>query len=207
MRDDRTEGLRHEVVAAVCELTPVDDVERGDVERFVADVSRLADPFDRHADPVHVTGSGFVVGERGIVLLRHLKIGTWLQPGGHLDPGETPWNAARREVVEETGMNVDFLGETPELAHVSVHDVPDGHTHLDLRYLFDGGDDGPGATGGREPGRALVRLAGGDFDRRAEPDEHPPSIGTALLAVVPTCRGAMIEGCHRPTAKLVTASS
>ncbi|HET9546298.1 MAG TPA: NUDIX domain-containing protein [Desertimonas sp.] len=139
MRDDRTEGLRHEVVAAVCELTPVDDVERGDVERFVADVSRLADPFDRHADPVHVTGSGFVVGERGIVLLRHLKIGTWLQPGGHLDPGETPWNAARREVVEETGMNVDFLGETPELAHVSVHDVPDGHTHLDLRYLFDGG--------------------------------------------------------------------
>ena len=35
-------------------------------------------------------------------------------------------------------MDVDFLDGAPELAHVSVHDVPDGHTHLDLRYLFDG---------------------------------------------------------------------
>ena len=35
-------------------------------------------------------------------------------------------------------MEVEFLGGVPELVHVSVHDVPDGHTHLDLRYLFDG---------------------------------------------------------------------
>ncbi len=173
-RPNRQRPARRRCVAAVSELTPVDDVERRDIERFVAEVSRLAEPFDRHADPVHVTGSGFVVGGRGIVLLRHLKIGTWLQPGGHLDPGETPWEAARREVVEETGMDVDFLGGTPELAHVSVHDVPDGHTHLDLRYLFDGGSDGSGAAGGGEPGRALVRLAGGDRHRRAEPHEHPP---------------------------------
>jgi 8-oxo-dGTP pyrophosphatase MutT (NUDIX family) len=136
--DGRHDELRRQVLEDVARLTPVDDVERGDIARFVAEVCRLADPFDRHADPVHVTGSGFVIGERGIVLLRHLKIGTWLQPGGHIDPGETPWGAARREVGEETGMAVDFLGGAPELAHVSVHDVPDGHTHLDLRYLFDG---------------------------------------------------------------------
>jgi 8-oxo-dGTP pyrophosphatase MutT (NUDIX family) len=136
--DDRTEVLRQQVVAAVSALPPVDVQERRDIERFVAEVCRLSAPFDRHADPIHVTGSGFVVGERGIVLLRHLKIGTWLQPGGHLDPGETPWEAARREVVEETGIAVGYLDELPELAHVSVHDVPDGHTHLDLRYLFDG---------------------------------------------------------------------
>jgi len=148
VRDERTETLRGEVVAAVSELTPVDDVERGDVQRFIAEVSRLADPFDRHADPVHVTGSGFVVGDRGIVLLRHLVVGTWLQPGGHLDPGETPWEAARREVIEETGMDVDFLDGTPELVHVSVHDVPNGHTHLDLRYLFDGGTMDPAPPAG-----------------------------------------------------------
>ena len=128
-----------QVVDAVNDRSPVDEVERRDIARFVTEVGRLAEPFDRYADPVHVTGSGFVVGPLGIVLLRHLKIGTWLQPGGHLDPGETPWDAARREVVEETGMHVDFLDGTPELAHVSVHDVPDGHIHLDLRYLFDGG--------------------------------------------------------------------
>lgn len=138
-----TSVLREQVLRAVRQRTPLDEVERRDIARFVAEVSRLAEPFDRHADPVHVTGSGFVVGGRGIVLLRHLKIDAWMQPGGHLDPGETPWVAARREVVEETGLDVEFLGGTPELAHVSVHDVPDGHTHLDLRYLFDGGSADP----------------------------------------------------------------
>jgi 8-oxo-dGTP pyrophosphatase MutT (NUDIX family) len=131
------------VLADVGRLIPVDDTERRDIERFLGEVARLADPFDRHADPVHVTGSGFVVGSRGVVLLHHLKFAMWVQPGGHLDPGETPWDAARREVSEETGLDVEFLGGAPELTHVSVHDVPDGHTHLDLRYLFDGGDADP----------------------------------------------------------------
>ena len=40
---------------------------------------------------------------RGILLLVHRRLGIWLQPGGHVDPGETPWEAARRETVEETG--------------------------------------------------------------------------------------------------------
>jgi 8-oxo-dGTP pyrophosphatase MutT (NUDIX family) len=141
--DVATEALRQQVLADVRALVPVDDLERNDIERFVVDVSRLAEPFSRVADPVHVTGSGFVVGRRGIVLLRHLKLALWVQPGGHLDPGEAPWEAARREVAEETGIAAEFLGGAPELAHVSVHGVPSGHTHLDLRYLFDGGDADP----------------------------------------------------------------
>jgi 8-oxo-dGTP pyrophosphatase MutT (NUDIX family) len=141
--DGRTEALRRRVLTDVGRLTPVDDVERRDIEQFLGEVARLDDPFDRFADPVHVTGSGFVVGPRGVVLLHHLKFAMWVQPGGHIDPGETPWEAARREVIEETGLAVEFLTGTPELAHVSVHDVPDGHTHLDLRYLFDGGDADP----------------------------------------------------------------
>ena len=71
---------------------------------------RLARPFDEHADPVHVTGSAFIVGPRGIVLLRHRRLGIWVQPGGHVDAGETPWDGARREAVEETGLPVRHLG-------------------------------------------------------------------------------------------------
>ena len=136
-------ALKEFVVDSVTERDPVDDLERADIDRFVAEVERLDRPFDRDADPVHITGSGFIVGPRGTVLLRHLKIDKWLQPGGHIDAGETPWDAARREVVEETGMHVRFFGGTPELVHVSVHPVPGGHTHLDVRYLFDGGDADP----------------------------------------------------------------
>lgn len=140
--------LREQVLADVIARQPVDDVERADIERFAAELSRLADPFDRHADRVHVTGSGFVVGPRGVVLLHHRKFAMWVQPGGHIDPGETPWEAAHREVAEETGMDVPFLGGAPELAHVSVHDVPDHHVHLDMRYLFDGSDTEPAPPAG-----------------------------------------------------------
>jgi len=136
-------ALKEFVLDSVSDRVAVDDLERTDIDHFLAEVERLADPFDRHADPVHITGSGFVVGPRGVVLLRHLRFDLWVQPGGHVDPGETPWDAARREVMEETGMLVRFAGGAPELVHVSVHDVPGGHTHLDLRYLFDGGDADP----------------------------------------------------------------
>ena len=128
--------------------TPVDGREEESVRRFVEHFDRLDDPFDETADAVHVTGSGIVVGDRGIVLLKHKRMGIWLQPGGHLDPDEAPWDAAVRETYEETGLDVRLAGGVddhgdPALLHVDVHDGPRGHLHLDLRYLLDGGDADP----------------------------------------------------------------
>jgi 8-oxo-dGTP pyrophosphatase MutT (NUDIX family) len=131
----------HDVIAAVAARKPVDERERVSIERFLAEVPRLARPFDEHADPVHVTGSALVVGRRGIVLLRHKSLGIWVQPGGHIDAGETPWEAAVREATEETGLPVRLA--SCELAHVDVHPGPRGHTHLDLRYLTEAGDADP----------------------------------------------------------------
>ena len=131
------------VLADVAARTPVDERERDSIEQFLAIVPGLARPFDEHADPVHVTGSALIVGRRGIVLLRHRRLGIWVQPGGHIDAGETPWEGARREAVEETGLPLRPLGEPSELAHVDVHDGGRGHTHLDLRYLFTAGDGDP----------------------------------------------------------------
>jgi len=126
---------------------PIDADEAASIERLVVELDRLADPFSMDADPVHVTGSAVVVGPRGVVLLRHKRLGLWLQPGGHVDPGETPWAAALREAEEETGLDVAFseLGAdgVPPLVHVDVHPGGRGHTHLDLRYLVDGGDTDP----------------------------------------------------------------
>ena len=103
-------------------------------------LGRLSRPFDQEGDATHVTGSSLILGPRGVVLHRHKRLGLWLQPGGHLEPGEAPWEAAVRESTEETGLQVAWPradpGEVPPLAHLDVHDGGRGHTHLDLRYVL-----------------------------------------------------------------------
>ena len=143
-QDELHQRIRSDVVARV----PVDQREADSIVAFLAAFDRLEAPLDQEVDVVHVTGSGIVVGPRGVVLLEHKRLGIWLQPGGHIDPGETPWEAALRECREETGLDARFAGPLddlgiPELIHVDVHAGGRGHTHLDLRYLIDGGDADP----------------------------------------------------------------
>jgi 8-oxo-dGTP pyrophosphatase MutT (NUDIX family) len=142
------EQLHQRIRADVAARRPVDEREAISIERFLTFFDALAAPLDQDSDPVHVTGSGVVIGPRGVLLLEHRRLGIWLQPGGHIDPDETPWDAALRESREETGLEVSFAGPldddgVPELIHVDVHEGGRGHTHLDLRYLIDGGDADP----------------------------------------------------------------
>jgi len=128
-----------DAVTAFDAATPREIASRA---RFLAELDRLADPFSRGADPVHVTGSAIVTGRRGTVLHWHKRIGGWMQPGGHIDAGETPWAAALRETQEETGLTVRHPSAGPQLFHLDAH--PAGaHFHLDLRFLLLGGDSDP----------------------------------------------------------------
>ncbi|MEP7105048.1 MAG: NUDIX domain-containing protein [Chloroflexota bacterium] len=116
-------------------MAPIDARERESITRVAAELDRLPNPFDRDADPVHLTGSVLVTGSRGVVLHRHKRLGLWLQPGGHLDPGEEPAEAALREAREETGLECGWTPFGRRLLHVDVHPAAHGHTHLDLRYV------------------------------------------------------------------------
>jgi 8-oxo-dGTP pyrophosphatase MutT (NUDIX family) len=119
--------------------------------RFLSELARLPDPCNEHADTTHVTASGIVVGRRGTVLHLHRRLGIWMQPGGHIDAGETPDQAALREAIEELGLDVAHPAGGPVLLHLDVHEAALGHVHLDLRYLLFGADDDPHPPPGESP--------------------------------------------------------
>lgn len=138
------------IVDLVAAHDPADEREVASKARFLAELDRLGAPRDRHADPVHVTASAVVVGVRGTVLHRHRRLGRWLQPGGHLDDGEAPAEAALRETKEETGLDAHHPRSGPRLLHLDVHPAGD-HVHLDLRYLLVAPDDEPAPEEGESP--------------------------------------------------------
>jgi len=119
----------------------VDEREAGSLARTSTELDRLPAPFDEHADLTHVTGSAIVVGPRGVLLLVHRRLGFWMQPGGHVEPGESPWAAAVRETREETGVAVHHPPTGPLLVHADVHEAARSHIHLDLRFLVLAPDD------------------------------------------------------------------
>lgn len=144
--------LAEEVRAAVAALRPVDDREAESIIRTLAELDRLPAPLDEHADLVHVTASAVVVGPRGTLLHRHKRLGLWMQPGGHVDPGEHPAEAALREVLEETGIVARHADPASlRVAHVDVHAGGRGHTHLDLRYVLHAGAEEPVPGPGESP--------------------------------------------------------
>ena len=59
----------------------------------------------------HFTVAVFVVWEGKVLLHWHRKLEMWLPPGGHIEDGELPDEAALREVREETGLWAELVGE------------------------------------------------------------------------------------------------
>ena len=93
----------------------------------------------------HFTVAVFVVWEEKALLHRHRKLGMWLPPGGHIEEGELPDEAAVREVWEEAGIRVELVGERREdiedpvqlhrPAGVQLENIGPGHQHIDLIYF------------------------------------------------------------------------
>lgn len=103
----------------------------------------------RATSPGHLTASGIVfdLRDKHFLLIHHNMLDRWLQPGGHLEAGELPPQAARREVLEETGVEPQtLLSRLAEFAlpiDIDSHDIPanprkgePAHTHHDFRFVF-----------------------------------------------------------------------
>jgi 8-oxo-dGTP pyrophosphatase MutT (NUDIX family) len=93
----------------------------------------------------HCTGSAIVWHKESDSILRvhHAKLNRWVfSAGGHIDDGEMPWQAAIRELREETGIVATPLNTAMPLIFdaqpipASVKKSEPAHWHYDLIYLF-----------------------------------------------------------------------
>jgi 8-oxo-dGTP pyrophosphatase MutT (NUDIX family) len=60
-----------------------------------------------HANHERLVVQGVVLGTEGVVLTVRRDLRGWELPGGNLEPGESEATALRREIREETGLDVD----------------------------------------------------------------------------------------------------
>jgi 8-oxo-dGTP pyrophosphatase MutT (NUDIX family) len=94
----------------------------------------------------HFTATTFIVRRDRVLLHLHKKLGIWLPVGGHIDRDELPEEAARREAMEETGLQVrlhhadrqiEFADGARHLhrpAHLLLENINPFHQHIDFIY-------------------------------------------------------------------------
>lgn len=145
--------------------------EEADRVAMVRLAHELADPLSRDEPTAHFTASAFVVSESGdeVCLVRHVKLGRLLQPGGHIEPSDLSLEAAAlREAREETALELEFHPAAPRPFDLDIHEIPErpgepAHFHLDVRFLLVGrGEPCDGAAWyplGRAGDDSVARLA------------------------------------------------
>ncbi|HLU66981.1 MAG TPA: NUDIX domain-containing protein [Kofleriaceae bacterium] len=79
-----------------------------------------------------------------VLVIAHRRLGTWLPVGGELEPGETPLEAARRELREESGLEGVFSplrgacdGVPPGLIGYEEHDAGAKGLHMNFVFVAD----------------------------------------------------------------------
>ena len=96
-------------------------------------------------EKIDFTVAIFVVHDAKILLIHHRKLDKWLPLGGHIELDEDPEQAALREAKEESGLDVELLGErapttepgtraliTPRF--LDIHRITETHEHIGLIY-------------------------------------------------------------------------
>jgi 8-oxo-dGTP pyrophosphatase MutT (NUDIX family) len=96
-------------------------------------------------DKIDFTVAIFVVHDGKVLLIHHRKLDKWLPLGGHIELDENPEQAALREAKEESGLDVELLGERPPTTgpgtraliaprFLDIHRITDTHEHIGMIY-------------------------------------------------------------------------
>ncbi len=104
-------------------------------------------------EKIDFTVAIFVVHDGKVLLIHHRKLDKWLPMGGHIELDEDPEQAALREAKEESGLDVELLGERPPTTgpgtraliaprFLDIHRINETHEHIGLIYWAQPKNDG-----------------------------------------------------------------
>ena len=121
-------------------------------------------------EKIDFTVAIFVVHDGKILLIHHRKLDKWLPLGGHIELDEDPEQAALREAKEESGLDVELLGERPPTTSpgtraliaprfLDIHRISDTHEHIGMIY-WARPKRGSGPPLNRLPPRSITTSAG-----------------------------------------------
>ena len=84
----------------------------------------------------HFCVTVYVVRDNQVLLIDHKKLEKWLPAGGHVEANESPEDAAKREVLEETGLIVELEPrDTLTTAWgIQTNVIKERHEHFDVIY-------------------------------------------------------------------------
>ena len=96
-------------------------------------------------DKIDFTVAIFVVQDSKVLLIHHRKLNKWLPLGGHIELDEDPEVAALREAREESGLEVELVGDRPPTTEpgtraliaprfLDIHRITDTHEHIGMIY-------------------------------------------------------------------------
>ena len=84
------------------------------------------------------SAGGVVIGDNGMLaLVKSTNSKSWLFPKGHIDPGETDEEAARREIMEECGLtNLEYLDDLGEFTRPRASEDSSAEQKTIKMFLF-----------------------------------------------------------------------
>src|SRR5580698_3981938 len=96
-------------------------------------------------EKIDFTVAIFVVHAARVLIIHHRKLDKWLPLGGHIELDEEPEQAALREAKEESGLDVELLGERPPTTSpgtraliaprfLDIHRINETHEHIGMIY-------------------------------------------------------------------------
>lgn len=157
----------------------------------------------------HFTATAFIVdSKKRTLLLWHKRLQRWMPPGGHVDNDELPEETAKRECKEETGMDVEIIGDAQaDLFHdnpsegymltkpiaMLLENIPESkernepaHQHMDFLFLAKPIDEAQALTLQEEEGSEMQWFSRSGIENLDEKVEIFSNVKHYILHILKT---------------------